>query len=109
MYVCPQRELFHLLALKAQDGGWSEWAEWSDCSKGCDGGKRNRFRFCNKPAPAYGGKECPGERKEEEDCNEEKCPGKLEIDHSVIMILLLSLFTIFIFVLLNLYLSITQW
>ncbi|XP_032229700.2 uncharacterized protein LOC5505409 [Nematostella vectensis] len=61
-------------ALQARDGGFGAWSEWTNCSRGCDGGNRRRHRFCNSPYPAHGGKDCSGERIQEEKCQTKACP-----------------------------------
>merc|ERR1711936_455228 len=46
------------------NGMWEAWSGmhmWSECSKTCGGGKTERTRECNSPAPAHGGKDCKGE------------------------------------------------
>ena len=63
-------------AAAPQNGNWGPWSTWSACSKACGGGKRARYRFCNNPFPAHGGKECSGIRTLKEDCNTESCPSK---------------------------------
>ncbi|XP_064420214.1 hemicentin-2 [Latimeria chalumnae] len=56
-------------------GGWGSWQAWSECSASCGGGDRMRQRRCNSPLPANGGRLCPGERWERENCNKQVCPG----------------------------------
>ena len=58
------------------NGIWGTWGRYGSCSKPCNGGVQERFRHCNKPAPAYGGKGCPGSAKTVRSCNTHKCPGK---------------------------------
>ncbi|XP_013193628.1 uncharacterized protein LOC106137362 [Amyelois transitella] len=43
-------------------GGWGEWSAWSACPAPghCSTRTRSRHRFCDNPAPAYGGKYCEG-------------------------------------------------
>ncbi|GBM97149.1 Hemicentin-1, partial [Araneus ventricosus] len=55
------------------DGKWSEWSSWSTCSVTCGIGVRSRSRTCNSPDPFYGGKECPGDTEEFEECGDEAC------------------------------------
>lgn len=59
----------------AVDGGWSAWGDFTKCDAECGGGSQNRWRICNNPKPANGGKYCVGEEKETKACNEEKCSG----------------------------------
>ena len=56
------------------DGAWSDWSSWSPCSSSCGEGQETRTRTCTNPAPAHGGKDCPGEAKETRACI--GCPGK---------------------------------
>lgn len=62
---------FYLLV----DGKWGPFGDYSTCSADCGGGKKKRTRKCNKPAPAFGGKNCVGSNEEEIPCNEQPCPG----------------------------------
>lgn len=55
------------------DGAWSEWGSWSDCSATCGPGVQRRTRTCTNPAPANGGKDCPGAPAQKADCVSE-CP-----------------------------------
>ena len=55
------------------DGKWSEW-ENGECSATCGGGTMTITRYCNNPAPEYGGKDCEGEAEELALCNEDPCP-----------------------------------
>ncbi|XP_074652537.1 semaphorin-5A-like [Tubulanus polymorphus] len=55
-------------------GGWSAWSEWKKCSKRCGGGIRSRNRTCDMPTPKHGGKYCPGNNIQWENCNTELCP-----------------------------------
>ncbi|XP_029202215.2 uncharacterized protein LOC114966489 [Acropora millepora] len=62
------------------DGGYSPWGKWSACSKTCGkgSGEKTRERFCNKPQPQNGGKDCSalGKSKETKSCKPKakKCP-----------------------------------
>jgi len=48
------------------DGIWGPWGSWSSCNS--QDGKKKRTRKCNNPAPANGGKPCPGSSTEEINC-----------------------------------------
>ncbi|XP_072523494.1 A disintegrin and metalloproteinase with thrombospondin motifs 14 [Salminus brasiliensis] len=60
------------------DGGWSSWGKFGSCSRTCGGGVRSRSRQCNNPAPAYGGRDCPGSAFDYQVCNTEDCPAPYE-------------------------------
>ena len=72
------------------DGGWGEWSEWSGtCDIDCavlnqrilatvDENeaektdlipRRTRYRLCDRPEPANGGKPCVGAQQEFQQCN----------------------------------------
>merc|ERR1712048_426963 len=51
---------------KPIDGGFSEWSAWTECGENDIFQDRNRE--CNNPAPANGGKDCDGLKKETQDC-----------------------------------------
>ena len=55
------------------DGGWSNWGPYSKCSVSCGGGTMRRDRKCNNPAPANGGKACPGAGWQSKSCNTQSC------------------------------------
>ncbi|PFX32412.1 Hemicentin-1 [Stylophora pistillata] len=54
-------------------GNWSDWGEWSNCTVSCGGGEQTRYRDCDNPPPAYGGRECLGVSEETRPCNELPC------------------------------------
>lgn len=56
------------------NGEWGPWSPWGVCSVTCDGGIQIRKRLCTDPAPKFGGKDCIGLGKEEQQCNTDKCP-----------------------------------
>jgi len=57
------------------DGQWSSWSEWSACSV-CGPGFHSRVRYCDSPAPQYGGLSCIGNDAEWEECSYGRCQGK---------------------------------
>merc|ERR1719481_238398 len=57
------------------NGGWSGWGRWSGCSRKCNGGTQDRRRYCNNPAPKYGGRRCPGGNSQWRRCNTKPCGG----------------------------------
>ena len=59
------------------DGVWGNWESWSQCTVTCGGGKTERTRECNNPAPASGGDDCEGDATQTRECNKHKCKGKL--------------------------------
>ena len=61
--------------LSTVDGGWGPWVEWSLCSSSCGLGTQTRFRYCDNPSPAYGGRACTGPRLGSRNCNRGLCPG----------------------------------
>ncbi|XP_061197855.1 SCO-spondin-like isoform X2 [Saccostrea echinata] len=54
-------------------GGFGDWTQWSACSRTCGSGKRQRYRDCNNPLPAFGGRRCSGDFVGEEDCIVKNC------------------------------------
>lgn len=42
----------------------------------CNGGTKRRERFCTRPRPSNGGKDCPGDGVEVVRCNTKPCAGK---------------------------------
>lgn len=55
-------------------GGWSQWSYWRSCSKSCGRGTRTRYRYCNNPEPAYGGRDCSGSNRKSRSCSRRRCP-----------------------------------
>uniref|UniRef100_A0AAZ1XVT6 VWFC domain-containing protein n=1 Tax=Oreochromis aureus TaxID=47969 RepID=A0AAZ1XVT6_OREAU len=56
-------------------GGLSSWGPWSPCSLSCGGlGLKTRSRGCTQPAPAHGGRDCQGPRRETTYCQAPDCP-----------------------------------
>lgn len=59
----------------SRDGQWTEWSPWSACSKTCDMATKIRRRSCGNPAPAFGGRDCEGEDRNEIYCTSNPpCP-----------------------------------
>ena len=56
-------------------GRWGSWGAFGACTAACGGGVQTRYRYCNKPTPAYGGKTCSGESRNIRGCNTHHCPG----------------------------------
>uniref|UniRef100_A0A7M5V4H0 VWFA domain-containing protein n=1 Tax=Clytia hemisphaerica TaxID=252671 RepID=A0A7M5V4H0_9CNID len=56
------------------NGGWSIWGEFGECSTTCGEGHKIRYRKCNSPSPANGGKDCEGYPKNKVKCNVGYCP-----------------------------------
>lgn len=56
------------------DGGFNDWTQWADCSVTCGQGKKQRYRYCNNPVPAYGGRQCYGDTILEDNCMVRNCP-----------------------------------
>nr|XP_022292890.1 thrombospondin-2-like [Crassostrea virginica]XP_022294792.1 thrombospondin-2-like [Crassostrea virginica] len=50
-------------------GGWGNWNGWGSCSPWCGSGTKKRIRYCNNPAPLYGGNSCSGSSVEHTTCN----------------------------------------
>jgi len=55
---------------------WSSW-DVDQCSAPCGGGTRTKYR--NKEREEDDGGECYGDPIEEEDCNQEECPGNINL------------------------------
>ncbi|XP_049270622.1 hemicentin-1 [Rhipicephalus sanguineus] len=56
-------------------GGWSEWSPWGECSASCGRRRhRRRFRTCDNPSPAAGGRGCLGTDHETRRCPHKPCP-----------------------------------
>ncbi|XP_078329258.1 fibrinogen-like protein A isoform X3 [Crassostrea virginica] len=53
------------------NGGWGIWGGWGTCSTTC--GTKRRTRYCNNPAPMYGGSYCDGSSEESTICNTNDC------------------------------------
>ncbi|XP_035222665.1 hemicentin-1-like isoform X3 [Stegodyphus dumicola] len=56
------------------NGGWGQWSSWGECSSSCNKGQKKRFRSCDNPTPAGGGRDCLGPSQEIEVCNAFLCP-----------------------------------
>ncbi|XP_044528060.1 hemicentin-1 [Gracilinanus agilis] len=55
-------------------GSWSPWSGWGTCSKTCNGGQMRRYRTCDSPRPANGGRACAGADSQIQRCNIDMCP-----------------------------------
>ncbi|KAL7669747.1 hypothetical protein ACOME3_004694 [Neoechinorhynchus agilis] len=56
------------------EGKWGPWGPYGQCSRTCGGGIQKRYRECNNPTPANGGRFCVGNNVGIRTCNLEKCP-----------------------------------
>ncbi|XP_078327552.1 thrombospondin-1-like isoform X2 [Crassostrea virginica] len=64
-------------------GGWGNWNGWGSCSPWCGSGTKKRTRYCNNPAPLYGGNSCSGSSVEHTTCNNYNgCRGYISLDTS---------------------------
>jgi len=68
------------------NGNWGVWGRFGSCNKACGRGLKYRYRACNKPAPAHGGKACPGLRYHGVYCNTHHCPGNFFVLEQAIVI-----------------------
>uniref|UniRef100_A0A3Q2PJN0 Uncharacterized protein n=1 Tax=Fundulus heteroclitus TaxID=8078 RepID=A0A3Q2PJN0_FUNHE len=48
---------------------WGQWSSWGSCSKTCDGGQMRRYRTCDNPRPAHGGRACAGADLQTQKCS----------------------------------------
>uniref|UniRef100_A0A665VTB7 Hemicentin-1 n=1 Tax=Echeneis naucrates TaxID=173247 RepID=A0A665VTB7_ECHNA len=55
-------------------GNWGPWSSWGTCSKTCNGGQMRRYRTCDNPRPANGGRACTGADAQIQRCSTENCP-----------------------------------
>ncbi|CAJ1060969.1 hemicentin-1 [Xyrichtys novacula] len=56
------------------NGNWGPWSSWGSCSKTCNGGQMRRYRTCDNPRPANGGRACAGADTQIQRCSTENCP-----------------------------------
>jgi len=57
------------------DGRWSSWGRWSSCSRTCGKGEQRRVRTCTDPPASSGGRECTGDRFQNNVCFLRRCAG----------------------------------
>ncbi|NWV42606.1 HMCN1 protein, partial [Grantiella picta] len=55
-------------------GNWGPWSSWGTCSRTCNGGQARRYRSCDNPRPASGGRACAGADVQLQRCSTELCP-----------------------------------
>ncbi|XP_069009305.1 hemicentin-1 [Embiotoca jacksoni] len=55
-------------------GNWGPWSSWGSCSKTCNGGQMRRYRTCDNPRPANGGRACAGADTQIQRCSTAICP-----------------------------------
>ncbi|XP_022105727.1 sushi, von Willebrand factor type A, EGF and pentraxin domain-containing protein 1-like [Acanthaster planci] len=72
--VCPIGYNGTHCELETVNGNWGPWQPFSECTKTCGGGERHRSRSCDNPQPVNGGRPCPGEAYQMQECNIVKCP-----------------------------------
>ena len=65
-------DLIRLFALVKVSCLLSQWGDWTPCTASCGGGSRRRAKTILQEAK-YGGKKCPPEREEVEECNQQCC------------------------------------
>ncbi|XP_041648005.1 hemicentin-1 [Cheilinus undulatus] len=56
------------------NGNWGPWSSWGSCSKTCNGGQMRRYRTCDNPRPANGGRACTGADSQIQRCGTDNCP-----------------------------------
>uniref|UniRef100_A0A3Q1B6M5 Hemicentin-1 n=1 Tax=Amphiprion ocellaris TaxID=80972 RepID=A0A3Q1B6M5_AMPOC len=56
------------------NGNWGPWSSWGSCSKTCNGGQMRRYRTCDNPRPANGGRACAGADTQIQRCSTVNCP-----------------------------------
>ncbi|XP_061539337.1 LOW QUALITY PROTEIN: hemicentin-1 [Phycodurus eques] len=56
------------------NGNWGPWSSWGSCSKTCNGGQMRRYRTCDNPRPANGGRACAGADAQIQRCKTATCP-----------------------------------
>nr|XP_014344645.1 PREDICTED: hemicentin-1 [Latimeria chalumnae] len=55
-------------------GNWGPWSSWGSCSRTCNGGQMRRYRTCDNPRPANGGRACAGADTQIQRCSTDICP-----------------------------------
>ena len=70
-------KLVSMISFILVHGNWGGFGAYETCSKSCGGGTQKRYRSCNNPAPAHGGRTCAGLNYQFRACNTHKCPSKL--------------------------------
>ncbi|KAM3875993.1 hemicentin-1 [Diretmus argenteus] len=56
------------------NGNWGPWSSWGSCSRTCNGGQMRRYRTCDNPRPANGGRACAGADTQIQRCSTANCP-----------------------------------
>ena len=62
------------------DGSWSPWSRWTQCNKSCGWGEQRRVRTCTDPVASHGGRECSGDRFQNNKCMLRRCPWEWDKD-----------------------------
>lgn len=65
-----------LTSFLSVSGNWGPWSSWGSCSKTCNGGQMRRYRTCDNPRPANGGRACAGADTQIQRCSTANCPGE---------------------------------
>ena len=79
-----QNHLYLVHVILLVNGHWGEWSSWSNCSVACGGGRQERTRACDNPAPRFGGHGCISDGsyymldRMQRSCNENPCECKVE-------------------------------
>ncbi|XP_062920094.1 hemicentin-1 isoform X2 [Mobula hypostoma] len=55
-------------------GNWGPWSSWGTCSRTCNRGQMRRYRTCDNPRPASGGRACAGADTQIHRCSTDLCP-----------------------------------
>lgn len=72
---------------------WGSWTEWTMCPVTCGGGKQERTRSCDSPAPDNDGPDCIGSSTENKQCAPSVCPSRYTIHtYNVFLVLFIHMY-----------------